>query len=657
MTDPIQHLEQKLETVTREAERVDLLNDLTKAWATRSIDKAAMYAQKALELAEQINYPFGFAVALYRGGAVSFYQGYATKTIQQCQRACEMFKELGEAELMIESLQYTGNGYMELGDHEKALDYLIQALRAAEELGDKSIIAKCLNTLGNFYNEIRQRERGMKYHQQALQLYQEIGDHDGIAVAQTNLGIGYTQCEQYDQAVEAFTTALHYYEEMGQTLRAAQVMNNLGFLYKRQEQWDTALEYFNRSLDIKTQHHDQRGMIHSLMNKSEILNNLGQPETALENQLTALRLAEELSLKSMIANINYNIAHTYTMLGDHKTAYQSLLKYVELNRELTSEDMRKKLAEMETQNELERKERETELYRLKNVELARLNEELEKTNQSLIETQLKLVESQAQRIQAEKLATLGELAGVIAHEVNNALSGIMVPNEIILNTPELDRDKIWQCWESDEDGSLLEAYLDQREKEFRRVKSAADMIRTAAKRAAHVVDDLQNLIGGRSRQLGPVNLCQVFRSACRLQKQRLERITIIEEFECDPLEIVITSGEVGQIFMHLLVNASDALQEQKSAIITVRMYRQANGVQIECADNGRGIPPDHLEHLFDPFFSTKTRDGSGLGLTAVKRIIEEYGGSIDVQSEIGVGTTFSVWLPTDHKGKGRVFHL
>ena len=111
----------------------------------------------------------------------------------------------------------------------------------------------------------------------------------------------------------------------------------------------------------------------------------------------------------------------------------------------------------------------------------------------------------------------------------------------------------------------------------------------------------------------------------------------IPHIQCHP-------NQINQVFMNLLVNASQAFQEKGE--ITIRTYREGDIVSVQISDNGVGIPPDNLQRIFDPGFTTKgVGVGTGLGLSICFKIAQDHGGRIDVESELGKGSTFTIRLP------------
>jgi signal transduction histidine kinase len=106
------------------------------------------------------------------------------------------------------------------------------------------------------------------------------------------------------------------------------------------------------------------------------------------------------------------------------------------------------------------------------------------------------------------------------------------------------------------------------------------------------------------------------------------------------------AGQVNQVFMNLLTNAAQAVSGKADATITITTTGDANAVEVRIEDNGQGIPPDILPRIWDPFFTTKdVGEGTGLGLSIVHELVERHGGTIECETKLGAGTTFTVKLP------------
>lgn len=225
---------------------------------------------------------------------------------------------------------------------------------------------------------------------------------------------------------------------------------------------------------------------------------------------------------------------------------------------------------------------------------------------------------QEMRIQLErsqKLSLVGQVAAGVAHELKNPLASIKGAVEIISddNTGESDRSEFKEI--------LL--------REIKRMDgTVTEFLEFARPKATRIEEvDLSNLLQSSLRQVEP--------------QATKESIHITEEVA--PAIIIPGDREkLHQLILNIVLNAIQA--SQPGAMVHVSLRRQGNQVEMEFRDSGRGMSPQDLERIFEPFYTTRA-SGSGLGLAIVKSIIEAHGGAIDIQSKVNAGTTVTVKLP------------
>lgn len=266
-------------------------------------------------------------------------------------------------------------------------------------------------------------------------------------------------------------------------------------------------------------------------------------------------------------------------------------------------------------------ERLEERVRLRTKELADANERLTKTLQELRDTQ-------GQLVQSAKLAALGNLVAGIAHEINTPLGAV------ISNTDLLSRGLKKLEPRRGEAGQNLTQTLE-------------GLIRTnaeACRRISAIVGDLKNFARLDEAEWKTADLREGLESTLVLTRHlHKDRIRIIKEFEEVP-PVECRPGQINQVFMNLLVNAIQAIEGRGT--IWLRIRREGEAVRVEIQDTGVGIPEANLAKIFDPGFTTKgVGVGTGLGLAICQRIMAAQGGRIDVASQVGVGTTFTLRLP------------
>jgi signal transduction histidine kinase len=275
--------------------------------------------------------------------------------------------------------------------------------------------------------------------------------------------------------------------------------------------------------------------------------------------------------------------------------------------------------------------------------LKQLNETLEvrvrDRTKELEEANRELRETQAQLVQSGKMASLGMLAAGIAHEINNPIGAIHSNADVQGRTISIIQDAFKNpvlAEQIRENPALSRA--------FTMLQSTNNVTREATGRIVKILRSLKSFARLDQAELESVNLHEGIDSSLTLLQHLLkDRIKVVKNYAPLP-EVRCYASQINQVFMNLLTNAAQAVDGEGTIIITTAL--EGEEVVVEIADTGSGIAPDHLARVFDPGFTTKgVGVGSGLGLSITYRIIEDHHGSIEVRSEPGKGTAFTVRLP------------
>lgn len=243
---------------------------------------------------------------------------------------------------------------------------------------------------------------------------------------------------------------------------------------------------------------------------------------------------------------------------------------------------------------------------------------LEKSHKQLKSSHTKLEHAQKQLFQTEKMASLGQLAAGVAHELNNPLGTITLFGRILKK--ELSHNKRW-------------------EKDI-------NLIVQEAERAAKIVKDLLSFSRETKIKPGLVNLNSLIEEALSLliKKSLFHNIDVQKDLDS---RIPITFADADflkQVFLNIILNGAQAMDGYGALIIRSMVAQNDKEIQIQIEDSGGGIPKENLPRLFDPFFTTKKK-GTGLGLALAYGIVSKHKGSIKVKSKVGEGTTFIINLP------------
>ncbi|MBI5599072.1 MAG: PAS domain-containing protein [Deltaproteobacteria bacterium] len=271
-----------------------------------------------------------------------------------------------------------------------------------------------------------------------------------------------------------------------------------------------------------------------------------------------------------------------------------------------------------TKAELTRRVRHLEEFREGILHMIR---NLDRNEKELKDAYNKLKDTQAQLIQSTKLMALGELAAGLAHELNQPLTVIRgITQHIIKRTPDDSQD--------------YEKLV---------------IVESATRKMEKVISHLRTFSRVDEPRLEPIDLNRVIEDAFIMMNELLRKHSVMVEFKPSPLpRIMGNANRLEQVVVNLATNARDAMAGGGFFIISTRCIEE-NGkksVRASFADSGSGIPPEIIDRIFEPFFTTKDVDkGTGLGLSISYGIIREHGGTIEVESEYGRGTTFRITIP------------
>jgi signal transduction histidine kinase len=256
-------------------------------------------------------------------------------------------------------------------------------------------------------------------------------------------------------------------------------------------------------------------------------------------------------------------------------------------------------------------------------ESKKIYQQLEKSHLELQKSHQELEQAQYQLIRTEKLAALGQLAAGVAHEINNPLGTITIYAHILLKSMEAD---------------------DPRREDMALIISEAN-------RTKGIVQGLLSFARETKLKPGETDVNELLEDTLGLlvNQSLFQNIKIKKGFTRDLPTIFADATQLKQVFLNIILNAAQAMEGKGDLAIATSLDK--NHIRIRIRDTGPGIPPEQVGKLFDPFFTTKEK-GTGLGLAISYGIIEKHSGKINVQTELGKGSTFTISLPVGDDEKG-----
>jgi signal transduction histidine kinase len=295
--------------------------------------------------------------------------------------------------------------------------------------------------------------------------------------------------------------------------------------------------------------------------------------------------------------------------------------------------------------------RAVELFLEDRHQLALANIALESERARQEELITKLAQVHGQLLQSEKMASVGQLAAGVAHEINNPI-GFVNSNLSSLRHYVEDLFKVVSAYEAGENQLNVETLtaVNNLKKEIDICFLREDVISLLVEsmdgmqRVKRIVQDLKDFSRAGESEKQMANLERGLDSTLNVANTELKnKVTVVKEYAGIP-EIECMPSQLNQVFMSLLVNSVQAIEVQGT--ITLRTGREGDRVWVEVQDTGSGIKPEQLDRIFDPFFTTKAiGKGVGLGLAMAYGIVQKHNGEITVKSEVGVGSVFRVTLP------------
>jgi len=273
--------------------------------------------------------------------------------------------------------------------------------------------------------------------------------------------------------------------------------------------------------------------------------------------------------------------------------------------------------------------------------------ELAENLEQRVQEQVKTIDAaQRQLYQAEKLASVGQLAAGVAHEINNPVgfirSNLSTADDYVKNITQfssqfnsgLDLEALTRYWQDNDLDFTLEDFSVL-------LKESIE----GADRVKKIVADLKDFSNVDGAEVSISNLSEVLRSVCNVASSQIAEKAELELDLKDLPDTRCEAGHLGQVFLNMIQNAAQAIKNEKGKINVSSAFIDDDMV-IKISDNGCGMSAENIERIFDPFYTTQeVGSGTGLGLTVSKDIVNSHEGRIEVESQEGKGTTFIITLP------------
>ncbi len=363
--------------------RVDLLNELGMILYRSRPLRTEAYAWESLILSKSLGYRKGEADGNRLMGVSNGARGKYFESMKYFNIARTIYTELGEKRGMATTFSNIGVVFGSQSRFDLAIEQHLKALAVFEEIDDRNHIAHSLNSIGVIFRKRNNLERAEEYYLRALRIREETGDLSGLAMSYNNMGILFKNKGDLESALDYYNRSLKLKEELGDKRGISITYSNIGDILMEQEKYDSALEYNRNSLSIVEELGDEEHISDNCKVLGHIMILQKKYDEALAFLERSLRISTRIGTRICESDCYLELSDLYRAMDDYERAFLFFKKYSSLTKDIFSEESADTIARLQIRYETEQKEKEAELYYLKNVDLRR-----EINERKLVESQL-----------------------------------------------------------------------------------------------------------------------------------------------------------------------------------------------------------------------------------------------------------------------------
>ncbi|MEX0289239.1 MAG: tetratricopeptide repeat protein [Flavobacteriaceae bacterium] len=600
-------------------------------------DSAIAVYHKSRDLAKRINFPKGESDALVGLAASYWRKANFEKANEYARENIALATRMEDKVSVANSYMIQGNIYTQQNDYTKAMEHYTLGAGVYKEVGELERYITALGNIGFVHRNLENYEKAIDYLQESDSIARILNLPRARAFSAYNLSIIYRKTGELDRAIASNTQAIEMYEKLGDRKRIAFGKLTMGKIYWEKGAYQKTLDYYKEALEISKQVDDSVNIGHTYNDIAKCYQHLGDNDKAKEYLLLAGAVANGIELDILAMNVHQNLSQIYAEERNFEKAHENLAKYAILRDTLYTKEKRDLGTEIEAKYQNEQKTQE-----------------------------IALLESEKELQDLQLTKRVNERNGIIAFSVIMLLLASLLYNQFRIKKKanqklqELDRMKsnffANISHEFRTPLTLIKGPIDRLEQnpEERLSIENIKMIRRNSGRVLKLVNQLLDLSkideGNLKLVLTEGDVYKCLRAATSsfnshaAQRQFDYRVQIPQavlwaSFDRDKLEKVV---------YNLLGNAFK-FSDDSSKVLFEADYN-GQDLKILVADSGKGIPKEELPFIFDRFYQadsgpTRDREGSGIGLSLSKDLVELMDGTITVSSEEGQGSFFTVQLP------------
>lgn len=626
-----------LPTLKEDSIKVRVYLDLFREHYRRDFKVALDYATKAEVLSKKLNLTSKIGEAKRQKGIVLTSLNLYSESEKELNEALLIFTKLEDKYGVLDTKIELSRLKRIQSRNEDAIKILLEALSLSKEIVDQNKEARIHNNLASIYRIQKQYKKSIESYKLALSLVRELNIKPGISACLTNLAITFNDIEDYEKALLYHKEALKLKKEIGDKLGESRVLNNIGVVYNNLKKYELAKTRFLQANELAKQINDIRLQTTIYYGLTKSAFGSGDFEQSIEMGNTVLQNLDSIPELYFEIKVHRHMSSAYNAIGKFEKAYTSAVITNKLSDSLYSLKTVTITNELEAKYQNEQKTKEIALLESQNdLQKLSLNKQKSEQRAIIIFTITLLLLAgllyNQYRIKQKANKKLKELDRIkssfftnISHEFRTPLTLIKGPIELLEQNPEdtLSLDNI-------------------------------KMIRRNTNRVLNLVNqllDLSKIDEGNLRlesTEGDVFKClraatSSFNSHAAQRnidyRVQIPQTVLWASFDRDKLE---------KIVYNLISNAFKFSEDH--ATISFNINYDNQDLQIKVSDSGKGIPEDKLPFIFDRFYqadnsSTKSQEGSGIGLSLSKDLVELMDGTITASSELNKGSFFTIHIP------------
>jgi tetratricopeptide (TPR) repeat protein len=354
-------LKQLVKSATSDTSRFRICNELSVQLSASDNAASIYFARQAKSIAEKINDKRGTSESLNNLAFALFNSGKSDSAIILYHKSILLSRQAGDSANVIDALNHLGYIYREKGDNTSALKFYNQALSSNVDEKNISQAANSYLNIGVIYQDQKNLPEALRYEQTGLKLYLETGLDAKIANCYARIGNVYNEMKDSAKAEEYYKKAMPLFEKGKSKRGVAVCLNNLASFYEDRHQMDTAEDYYLRALNIREQIGDKNGAALICNNLGEFYNKIKKPERALIYFTKGLNLAQEIGYQDGMLTNYLGLSITYERLGDDKKALENYRNFHNIYDTLFNQENSKQINELNSQFDVERKQKKIEL--------------------------------------------------------------------------------------------------------------------------------------------------------------------------------------------------------------------------------------------------------------------------------------------------------